>query len=282
MSFRLPKGKTLGLVGESGSGKTTVGLTLMRLHEATTGEAIFEGRDLLAMSPTRVHAVQAAHPDHLPESVRVAQSALHRRPDPRSSRCRSTASATSTQERTDMAFELLDKVGLAEVSFYKYPHEFSGGQRQRIAIARCLTMKPGHPDLRRVGVGARRVGAGAGAEPAAGPAGRVRAVVHLHLARSRRRQVHLRPGDGDERGRDRRDRGFRRDLPASEDAVHASGCSRRSRRAGTASTRAQTTESTSHALSRGTSSKPVSTMRFRTVRPASRSPSITPARRPMS
>ena len=41
-----------------------------------------------------------------------------------------------------MAFELLAKVGLPEVSFYKYPHEFSGGQRQRIAIARCLTMKP--------------------------------------------------------------------------------------------------------------------------------------------
>ena len=49
---------------------------------------------------------------------------------------------SSAQERTDMAFELLSKVGLAEVSFYKYPHEFSGGQRQRIAIARCLTMKP--------------------------------------------------------------------------------------------------------------------------------------------
>jgi len=48
----------------------------------------------------------------------------------------------SAQERTDMAFELLNKVGLPEVSFYKYPHEFSGGQRQRIAIARCLTMRP--------------------------------------------------------------------------------------------------------------------------------------------
>ena len=47
MSFKLPKGKTLGLVGESGSGKTTVGLTLMRLHEATSGEALFEGKDLL-------------------------------------------------------------------------------------------------------------------------------------------------------------------------------------------------------------------------------------------
>ena len=48
----------------------------------------------------------------------------------------------SAQERTDLAFELLHKVGLPEVSFYKYPHEFSGGQRQRIAIARCLTLKP--------------------------------------------------------------------------------------------------------------------------------------------
>ena len=48
----------------------------------------------------------------------------------------------SVQERTELAFELLQKVGLPEVSFYKYPHEFSGGQRQRIAIARCLTLKP--------------------------------------------------------------------------------------------------------------------------------------------
>jgi peptide/nickel transport system ATP-binding protein len=46
------------------------------------------------------------------------------------------------QDRSKMAFELLSKVGLPEMSFYKYPHEFSGGQRQRIAIARCLTMKP--------------------------------------------------------------------------------------------------------------------------------------------
>jgi peptide/nickel transport system ATP-binding protein len=48
----------------------------------------------------------------------------------------------SAQDRTDRVFELLGKVGLPDVSFYKYPHEFSGGQRQRIAIARCLTLKP--------------------------------------------------------------------------------------------------------------------------------------------
>jgi len=49
---------------------------------------------------------------------------------------------SSAQERVSLAFEMLAKVGLPEVSFYKYPHEFSGGQRQRIAIARCLTLKP--------------------------------------------------------------------------------------------------------------------------------------------
>src|SRR5436305_14085246 len=56
VSFSLPKGKTLGLVGESGSGKTTVGLTLMRLHDATSGEVLFEGRDLLTLSDREMMA----------------------------------------------------------------------------------------------------------------------------------------------------------------------------------------------------------------------------------
>jgi len=141
VSFKLPKGKTLGLVGESGSGKTTVGLTLMRLHEATTGEAIFEGRDLLAMSPKQFMAYKrriqiifqnpyaSLNPRFTVGQVLVEPMQIH-------------GIGNSTQARTDMAFELLDKVGLSEVSFYKYPHEFSGGQRQRIAIARCLTMRP--------------------------------------------------------------------------------------------------------------------------------------------
>jgi peptide/nickel transport system ATP-binding protein len=141
VSFQLPKGKTLGLVGESGSGKTTVGLTLMRLHEATTGEAIFEGRDLLSMSPKEFMAYKrriqiifqnpyaSLNPRFTVGQILVEPMQIH-------------GIGSTTQERTDMAFELLNKVGLAEVSFYKYPHEFSGGQRQRIAIARCLTMRP--------------------------------------------------------------------------------------------------------------------------------------------
>ncbi|HEX8739803.1 MAG TPA: ABC transporter ATP-binding protein [Casimicrobiaceae bacterium] len=141
VSFRLPKGKTLGLVGESGSGKTTVGLTLMRLHEATSGEAIFEGRDLLSMPARefmhykrRIQIIfqnpyASLNPRFTIGQILVEPMQIH-------------GIGANAQQRTDMAFELLAKVGLPEVSFYKYPHEFSGGQRQRIAIARCLTMKP--------------------------------------------------------------------------------------------------------------------------------------------
>ncbi|HKW81702.1 MAG TPA: ABC transporter ATP-binding protein [Casimicrobiaceae bacterium] len=141
VSFRLPKGKTLGLVGESGSGKTTVGLTLMRLHEATTGEALFEGKDILSMSPRqfmdykrRIQIIfqnpyASLNPRMIVGQILTEPMQIH-------------DIGTSAQERTDLAFELLQKVGLPEVSFYKYPHEFSGGQRQRIAIARCLTLKP--------------------------------------------------------------------------------------------------------------------------------------------
>src|SRR5207302_2284021 len=77
-----------------------------------------------------------------------------------------------------------------------------------------------HPYLRRVGVGARRLGAGAGVAPAAGLAGRVSPFVYLYLARSRGCEVHLRSGDGHESGGDHRDRRLRRDLPPPAAAVY--------------------------------------------------------------
>ncbi len=141
VSFRLPRGKTLGLVGESGSGKTTVGLTVMRLHEATGGEVLFEGRDLLALSEKdmmpyrrRIQIIfqnpyASLNPRFTIGQILVEPMRIH-------------GIGAGAGERVDAAFQLLNRVGLAEASFYKYPHEFSGGQRQRIAIARCLTMKP--------------------------------------------------------------------------------------------------------------------------------------------
>ncbi len=141
VSFKLPKGKTLGLVGESGSGKTTVGLTLMRLHDATSGEVLFEGRDLLKLTEREMMAYRrriqiifqnpyaSLNPRFTVGQILVEPMKIHK-------------IGANERERVDMAFALLKRVGLTEQSFYKYPHEFSGGQRQRIAIARCLTMKP--------------------------------------------------------------------------------------------------------------------------------------------
>jgi len=141
VSFQLPRGKTLGLVGESGSGKTTVGLTLMRLHDATSGAVLFEGKDLLSLTEREMMAYRrriqiifqnpyaSLNPRMTVGQILVEPMKIH-------------SIGKDERERVEMAFQLLKRVGLSEQSFYKYPHEFSGGQRQRIAIARCLTMKP--------------------------------------------------------------------------------------------------------------------------------------------
>ncbi len=140
-TFKLARGKTLGLVGESGSGKTTVGLTLMRLHSASGGEVLFDGVDLLKLSEKdfmkykrRIQIVfqnpyASLNPRFTVGQILLEPMVIHK-------------IGKDEQERVQMAMALLKRVGLPEVSFYKYPHEFSGGQRQRIAIARCLTMKP--------------------------------------------------------------------------------------------------------------------------------------------
>ncbi|MBL8520772.1 MAG: ABC transporter ATP-binding protein [Betaproteobacteria bacterium] len=140
-SFKLAKGKTLGLVGESGSGKTTVGLTLMRLHDATGGEVLFDGVDLLKLSERdfmkykrRIQIVfqnpyASLNPRFTVGQILIEPMKIH-------------GIGKNDDERVAMAMALLKRVGMPEVSFYKYPHEFSGGQRQRVAIARCLTMKP--------------------------------------------------------------------------------------------------------------------------------------------
>ncbi|WP_283148575.1 ABC transporter ATP-binding protein [Silvimonas soli] len=141
VSFKLARGKTLGIVGESGSGKTTVGLTLVRLHQATAGKALFEGKDLLAMSNKEFHAYKrriqiifqnpyaSLNPRFTVEQILTEPMMLH-------------GLGANGAERRKMAQELLDRVGLPARALLRYPHEFSGGQRQRIAIARCLTMKP--------------------------------------------------------------------------------------------------------------------------------------------
>jgi peptide/nickel transport system ATP-binding protein len=141
VSFTLARGKTLGVVGESGSGKTTVGLTLLRLHQASGGTAMFEGKDLIAMPEREFMAYKrrfqiifqnpyaSLNPRFTVGQILMEPMRIHR-------------IGAHDRERSAMAMELLEKVGLPAQAFHRYPHEFSGGQRQRIAIARCLTMKP--------------------------------------------------------------------------------------------------------------------------------------------
>ncbi|MGM9516223.1 ABC transporter ATP-binding protein [Roseateles sp. DB2] len=141
VSFRLRKGHTLGVVGESGSGKTTMGLTLLRLHEPTGGEVLFEGRDLLKMG--------AADWQQMRRRIQVVFQNPYASLNPRFTIAQTLVEpmeihdiGADHEERLEIAAGLLKKVGLDESALPKYPHEFSGGQRQRIAIARCLTLKP--------------------------------------------------------------------------------------------------------------------------------------------
>jgi peptide/nickel transport system ATP-binding protein len=141
VNFSLRRGHTLGVVGESGSGKTTMGLTLLRLHEPTSGEVLFDGRDLLAMDSRQRQEMRrriqivfqnpyaSLNPRFTVGQTLVEPMTIHR-------------IGASVEEREARARSLLLKVGLDDSAFVKYPHEFSGGQRQRVAIARCLTLSP--------------------------------------------------------------------------------------------------------------------------------------------
>ncbi|EXS30751.1 nickel import ATP-binding protein NikE [Acinetobacter sp. 742879] len=141
VSFKLAKGKTLGLVGESGSGKTTVGLLLMRLHQASGGQAFIEGKDILSLTEKEFAKYQrkiqiifqnpyaSLNPRFTIGQILLEPMQIHN-------------IGKDDAERKQIALGLLERVNLPEQAYYRYPHEFSGGQRQRIAIARCLTLKP--------------------------------------------------------------------------------------------------------------------------------------------
>jgi peptide/nickel transport system ATP-binding protein len=141
VSFTLARGKTLGIVGESGSGKTTVGLTLLRLHQASSGSVLFDGRDLLSMPAQEFQAYKrriqivfqnpyaSLNPRFTVGDILLEPMRIHR-------------IGADEHERMALALALLEKVGLPASAVTRYPQEFSGGQRQRIAIARCLTLRP--------------------------------------------------------------------------------------------------------------------------------------------
>jgi peptide/nickel transport system ATP-binding protein len=140
-SFRIAKGRTLGVVGESGSGKTTLAWLLTRLHAASGGEVRFDGARLLELD------ARAAMP--YKRRIQIVFQNPYASLNPRFTVAQILAEpmlihgiGADAAERRRRSLELLAKVGLPAEALDKYPHEFSGGQRQRIAIARALTLTP--------------------------------------------------------------------------------------------------------------------------------------------
>jgi oligopeptide/dipeptide ABC transporter ATP-binding protein len=140
VSFTVKEGETLGLVGESGCGKTTVGRSILRLIEPTSGSVFINGEDIMQM---RAQSLKAAR-----RNMQIIFQDPYSSLNPRIPIGESIMEGLHIhnighpKERWDIAINMLKKVGLEDYHARRYPHEFSGGQRQRIGIARALVLQP--------------------------------------------------------------------------------------------------------------------------------------------
>ncbi len=141
VSFDVYEGETLGLVGESGCGKTTLGRTILRLNEPTSGEIWFQGSNVLKLNSEEMRTLrkdmQLIFQDpysSLNPRIKIGDALM----EP----MQVHNILSNNNQRKEKAYELLKKVGLTEQQFNRYPHEFSGGQRQRVCIARALSLNP--------------------------------------------------------------------------------------------------------------------------------------------
>ncbi len=140
VSFSIRKGEALGLVGESGSGKSTTGRLITRLYQPTSGQILFEGKDIAKAGARELKPIRrdiqmifqdpytSLNPRHTVGEIISAPLEIHK--------------LVPRDRRLRRVQELLEIVGLNPEHYNRYPHEFSGGQRQRIGIARALTMRP--------------------------------------------------------------------------------------------------------------------------------------------
>ncbi len=140
VSFKIHRGKTMGLVGESGCGKTTIGKTILRLNEKTSGNVMFLGQDIFALSKKELRAMRpkmqiifqdpySSLSPRLPVSEIIGEAVKEHNIVP-------------AREFDDHIDSVMKACGLQPYHKDRYPHEFSGGQRQRICIARALALNP--------------------------------------------------------------------------------------------------------------------------------------------
>jgi peptide/nickel transport system ATP-binding protein len=141
VSFKLYEGETLGLVGESGCGKSTLGNAILQLDKATAGQILYKGIDITKLPNSVIKKlrkdIQIIFQDpysSLNPRIPVGEAIM----EP----MKVHKLYNSDSERREKAIEILNRVGLSEDYFNRYPHEFSGGQRQRIGIARTIALQP--------------------------------------------------------------------------------------------------------------------------------------------
>lgn len=141
VSFKLYEGETLGLVGESGCGKSTLGNAILQLDKATAGEILYRGQDITKLNGSEIKKLR--------REIQIIFQDPYSSLNPRIPVGKAIMEPMQVHKlyKTDKecklrAIEILERVGLGEEYFNRYPHEFSGGQRQRIGIARTIALQP--------------------------------------------------------------------------------------------------------------------------------------------